>query len=95
MHNQRPYEGDESIKHVFILENLGCANCAAKMERKISELPGVQDAVITYSTKQLWLYARDGAEMLSQIQDICSSIESEVRVVPRDMIASSAPHNCR
>lgn len=89
VHNQRPYEGDESIKHVFILENLGCANCAAKMERKISELPGVQDAVITYSTKQLWLYARDGAEMLSQIQDICSSIESEVRVVPRDMIAST------
>ena len=89
MHNQRPYEGDESIKHVFILENLGCANCAAKMERKISELPGVQDAVITYSTKQLWLYARDGAEMLPQIQDICSSIESGVRVVPRDMIAST------
>lgn len=89
MHNQRPYEGDESIKHVFILENLGCANCAAKMERKISELPGVQDAVITYSTKQLWLYAGDGAEMLPQIQDICSSIESEVRVVPRDMIAST------
>lgn len=89
MHNQRPYEGDESIKHVFILENLGCANCAAKMERKISELPGVQDAVITYSTKQLWLYARDGAEMLPQIQDICSSIESGVRVVTRDMIAST------
>ncbi len=59
------------------------------MERKISELPGVQDAVITYSTKQLWLYARDGAEMLPQIQDICSSIESGVRVVPRDMIAST------
>ncbi len=89
VHNQRPYEGDESIKHVFILENLGCANCAAKMERKISELPGVQDAVITYSTKQLWLYARDGAEMLPQIQDICSSIESGVRVVTRDMIAST------
>ena len=89
MHNQRPYEGDESIKHVFILENLGCANCAAKMERKISELPGVQDAVITYSTKQLWLYAGDSAGMLPKIQDICSSIESEVRVVPRDMIAST------
>ena len=59
------------------------------MERKISELPGVQDAVITYSTKQLWLYARDGAEMLPQIQDICSSIESGVRVVTRDMIAST------
>ena len=57
------------------------------MERRILELPGVQDAVITYSTKQLWLYARDGAEMLPQIQDICSSIESEVKVVPRDTAA--------
>lgn len=53
------------------------------------ELPGVQDAVITYSTKQLWIYARDGAEMLPQIQDICSSIESEVKVVPRDTAAST------
>lgn len=59
------------------------------MERKISELPGVQDAIITYSTKQLWLYAGDSAGMLPKIQDICSSIESEVRVVPRDMIAST------
>lgn len=89
VHNQHSHEGDESIKHVFILENLGCANCAAKMEMKISELPGVQDAVITYSTKQLWIYARDGAGMLSQIQDICSSIESEVKVVPRDTMAST------
>lgn len=59
------------------------------MERRILELPGVQDAVITYSTKQLWIYARDGAEMLPQIQDICSSIESEVKVVPRDTAAST------
>ena len=29
-------------KTVYILENLGCANCAAKMERKINELPNVE-----------------------------------------------------
>lgn len=40
-------------KTVYILENLGCANCAAKMERKINELPNVEEAVITYATKQL------------------------------------------
>ena len=38
-------------KTVYILENLGCANCAAKMERKINELPNVEEAVITYATK--------------------------------------------
>ena len=38
---------------IYILENLGCANCAAKMEKKIKELPEVEDAVITFATKQL------------------------------------------
>ncbi len=35
-----PDDGCE--KQVYILENLGCANCAAKMEAKIKELPGVK-----------------------------------------------------
>ena len=38
---------------VYILENLGCANCAAKMERKINELPEVKAAAITFATKKL------------------------------------------
>lgn len=86
-HEEQPshvHVGDEAIKHTFILENLGCANCAAKMERKIAELPGVQDAIVTYSTKQLWLYAADGAAMLPKIQEICTAIEPEVKVVLRE-----------
>ena len=38
-------------KAVYILENLGCANCAAKMEQKIQELPGVSAASITFAYK--------------------------------------------
>ena len=88
-HAANVHVGDEAIKHTFILEHLGCANCAAKMERKIAELPGVQDAIVTYSTKQLWLYAADGAAMLPKIQEICTSIEPEVNVVLRDAAAST------
>jgi Cd2+/Zn2+-exporting ATPase len=51
------------------------------MERKIANLPGVEDAIITFSTKQLRLYAADGAAMLPEIQSICASIEPEVKVV--------------
>ena len=36
----------------YILENLGCANCAAKMERKIQALPEVEGATLTYATKK-------------------------------------------
>lgn len=68
-------------KTVFILENLGCANCAAKMEAKINDLPGVEEATITFATKQLRLYAADGVAMMPTIQDICAGVESEVRVI--------------
>lgn len=76
-----PDEGVE--KAVYTLENLGCANCAAKMERKIKELPGVKYASITFATKQLRLAADHQKELLPMIQQICSAIESEVKVVPR------------
>lgn len=70
-------------KSVFILENLGCANCAAKMEHKIKELPGVEYATITYATKQLRLSADNAAALLPDIQKICAAIEPDVRVIPR------------
>lgn len=37
---------------VYLLENLGCANCAAKMEKAINDLPDVSCPTITYATKQ-------------------------------------------
>lgn len=70
-------------KHVYILENLGCANCAAKMEKKIKELPGVKYASITFATKQLRLSAEDHQALLPKVQEICASIESDVKVIPR------------
>ncbi|MBQ1252667.1 MAG: cation transporter, partial [Firmicutes bacterium] len=48
-----------ATRKIYILENLGCANCAAKMERKINALPDVEHAVITYATKQLCVIAAD------------------------------------
>ncbi|MCD7819776.1 MAG: heavy metal translocating P-type ATPase [Lachnospiraceae bacterium] len=74
---------ENCVKKVYILENLGCANCAAKMEKKIRELPGVTYANITYTTKQLRLSAPDPDALLPKIQAICTAIESEVKVIPR------------
>ncbi len=72
----------QSTKHRYILENLGCANCAAKMEKKINELPGVEFASITFTTKQLCIATDNADTLLPLIQEICSSIESEVMVKP-------------
>lgn len=75
---------EKTPQKIYILEGLGCANCAAKMERQICELPEVERAVITYATRQLRVEARHQEELLPKLQAICSSIEKEVTVVPGD-----------
>ena len=76
-------------KNIYILENLGCAHCASKMEDAINHLDGVSEATITYATKQLRVTADNPDALLPQIQKICASIESEVKVVPRSKIIPS------
>ena len=71
------------VSKVYLLENLGCANCAAKMEKAINDLPDVSAATITYATKQLRLTAKNHAQLLPQVQAICSTIEAGVKVVER------------
>lgn len=72
--------GEHVEQKVYILENLGCANCAAKMEQKINELPEVEGATITFATKQLRVASDHQEELLPELQRICASIESEVVV---------------
>ena len=75
---------------IYLLENLGCAHCAAKMEEKINDLSGIMEATITFATKQLRVTAEDPDSYLEEIRTICSSIESQVQVVPRDFKAKES-----
>ena len=80
---------DGYVKKIYLVENLGCANCAAKMEAQIQKLPGVADATITFATKQLRVAAANPDSLLSRMQEICASIEPEVKLVPRTRRAAS------
>ncbi|MCR3923427.1 MAG: cation transporter, partial [Firmicutes bacterium] len=44
-------------KKEYILEGLGCANCAAKMEAQIKNLPGVQQAFVNFGNSTLAIEA--------------------------------------
>lgn len=70
-------------RKVYILEGLDCANCAAKMERKISKLPGISDVSITYATRQLCFSAENPEEVLPQIKEVVKSVEPDVEIVER------------
>ena len=74
----------ESKQKIYIIENLGCANCAAKMERKIQELPEVEAAAITFATRQLKVAASDPDSLKDKMEEICRSIENQVSLTERD-----------
>ena len=54
---------------VFIVEKLGCAHCAGKMEEQISHLPGVEAVNLTFATKQLRVWSDDAKALLPQIHN--------------------------
>lgn len=71
------------VTKVYTMENLGCANCAAKMEERINHLESVSWATITFATKQLRITAENPDELRKEIEDICNQIEDGIRIVEK------------
>ncbi|MBS6511139.1 MAG: cation transporter [Clostridiales bacterium] len=71
------------MKKVYRLEELDCANCAAKMERAINELPGVEKATVNFMAQKLVLTAEESRyqEILQQVEDAIRRVEPECRIV--------------
>lgn len=47
------------MKKIFKLQDLDCANCAAKMEKSIAKIEGVQSVRVNFMTQKLTLEADD------------------------------------
>ena len=71
------------MKKHFKLQDLDCANCAAKMEEAIKKLPGVNDAAVSFMTQKLTLDADDARfdEILQQAVKICKKVEPDCTIV--------------
>ncbi len=81
---------DEKMeKRVYILEGLDCANCAAKVEAKIRQMPEVEYASVAYATKQLRVSAQDHAGLMEKMQATVDSIEDGITLVPRNRKAAT------
>lgn len=48
------------MKKIFKLEDLDCANCAAKMETAIAKVDGVESVSVNFFTQKLTLETADG-----------------------------------
>ncbi|HKL99154.1 MAG TPA: heavy metal-associated domain-containing protein [Mobilitalea sp.] len=67
------------MKKIFRLEGLGCANCAAKMEKAINELVGVKEATVNFITTKMVIVGEDEKmpEIIAKAEKIIRKIEPD------------------
>ena len=68
-------KNQKAVCTVYVMKNIDCANCSAKIEKKIQELPEVDDCILTFATRQLRVYSSEGTKLLPKMQEIADQIE--------------------
>ena len=71
------------MKKTFKLEDLDCANCAAKMEAAINKLEGVQKATVSFMTQKMTIEAEDDRfdEVVQAAVKCIAKVEPDCRVI--------------
>ena len=71
------------MKKTFKLEDLDCANCAAKMEDAISKLPGVTNVRVNFMMQKMTLEAaeEDFEDILKRAVETIRNVEPDCHVV--------------
>lgn len=74
----------------YVIEGLDCANCAAKIERKIQSMPQIEEASLAFAMKQLKVTSSEkNPDLLKQeLEAVCLSVEDGVSLAEK---GSSAP----
>lgn len=72
------------MKKNFVLEELDCANCAAKIQEAIRKIEGVKDCSVAFMTKKMVLEAEDEdyERILKEVKKAVGKVDPEVEVVP-------------
>ena len=71
------------MRKSYKLEELGCANCASKMECDINELDGVNKATINFMLSKLILDVEHDKinDVLKEAQAICHKYEPDCEII--------------
>lgn len=71
------------MRKVFEMEDLDCANCAAKMEDAIRKLDGVTYVSISFMAQRMTIEAEDARfdELMKQVQRTVKKVEPDCRVL--------------
>ena len=63
------------MKKKYSISGIDCANCAAKLEAKMNELPEVDNVILTFATSQLLVEAENPDEVLPKLRELADRME--------------------
>lgn len=71
------------MKKKFKLEDLDCANCAAKMEEAIKKIAGVNDASVSFMTQKMTIDAEDDKfeDVMKEVVKVCAKVEPDCKII--------------
>ena len=71
------------MKKTYELEDLDCAACAAKMERKISKIKGVDSVKVNFLTQKMTVEADDAIfeNVVDEALKLISKVEPDCKVI--------------
>ena len=71
------------MKKKFKLDDLDCANCAAKMEDGIKKIDGVTSASVSFMTQKLVIEADDARfdEIMKEVVAVCAKVEPDCKIL--------------
>ncbi len=67
------------MKKKYKVENIDCANCAAKLEAAIQKIAGVEEATLSFMTQKLTIEAKeeDFDQIMNEVVAIAQKMEPD------------------
>lgn len=72
------------MKYKYILNELDCANCANKIERKLNENEEIDKAIVNFNKLTVTVYTKKDKGVKELVEKIVAEIEPDVKVLESD-----------
>ena len=71
------------MKKVLKIENLDCANCARKLEDKLSKIKGVNECQVSFMSQKITIDVNEDMldETLNNVKKTCKRVEPDMKIL--------------
>ena len=82
MNNHSYIERSDDMEKCYEIKNLECAHCGAKIEALISDMTGIESAVLNFPLKKLTVKGEFDEDTLPLMNELAKAIEPDTEIIP-------------